>query len=94
MVMISTCSQKQGMCLFYVPLAKKEVFYMGNKSTEEYGVQFVDESTIEKFFGFKWKDMSLPFIGSGGGGSKFSNVVKGIKKMLGISGKKTGNDEL
>ena len=43
-VIVTTCSEKQGMCMYYMPLSEKEVFYMGNESTEEYGKQFGDSS--------------------------------------------------
>ncbi len=90
--MISTCSEKQGMCMYYVPLSKKEVFYMGNELTAEYGVQFADVSDVEKFFGLNFDNFSLPSFGFGG--AKFSNVFKGIKKLLGMSGTSSGKEEL
>lgn len=90
--MISTCSQKQGMCLYYVPLSKKEVFYMGNELTADYGVQFGHTSGVEKFFGMDVNNFSFPSFGIGG--TKFSNVFKGLKKLVGISGKSSGKEEL
>lgn len=93
-VMISTCSEKQGMCMYYVPLSKKEAFYVGNELTEEYGAQFVDQSAVEKFFGFSYDNLSFKLPSIGFGGTKFSNVFKGLKKLLGITGKTSGKEEL
>lgn len=94
-VLISTCSEKQGMCVYYVPLSEKKVFYMGHELTEEYGVQYAGASVLEKFLGTNFSDiMSLPSIGMIGGTTKFGNVFKGLKKMLGISGKTSGTEEL
>lgn len=76
------------MCMYYMPLSEKEVFYMGNESTEEYGKQFEDTSGIEKFLGFKFNEMTLPSVSIGG--TKFGNVFKGLKKLMGISGKASG----
>ena len=85
-VLVSTCSEKQGMCMYYMPLSKKEAFYMGNESTEEYGKQFAKTSAVEKFFGLEFSELSLPSIG----GTKFGNVFKGLKKLIGIGGKTYG----
>jgi hypothetical protein len=86
-VVISTCSEKQGMCMYYVPLSKKEVFYMGHELTEEYGVQFAATSSVEKFFGIDLDGMSF-------GGKTFANVYKGLKKLLRVSSKMSGKEEL
>eukprot|EP00984_Skeletonema_dohrnii_P003052 scaffold1024_cov118-Skeletonema_dohrnii-CCMP3373.AAC.6 len=91
-VMISTCSEKQGMCMYYVPLSEKEAFYIGNELTEEYAVQYAGASFVEKFLGLDFNDSPLPSFGIGG--TKVSNVFKGIKKLLGISSKTSGKEEL
>ena len=78
--------------MYYVPLSKKEVFYMGNELTEKYGAQFGDVSSVEKFFGLDFDKFSLPSVGIGG--TKLANVFKGLKKLLGISGKTSGKEEL
>ncbi len=87
-VIVATCSEKQGMCMYYMPLSEKEVFYMGNESTEEYGKQFEDSSGVEKFLGFKFNELSLPSVSISG--TKFGNVFKGLKKLMGIGGKASG----
>ena len=91
-VMISTCSEKQGMCMYYVPLSEKEAFYIGNELTEEYAAQYAGASFVEKFLGLDFNDSPLPSFGIGG--TKVSNVFKGIKKLLGISSKTSGKEEL
>jgi len=92
-VIISTCSGKQAMCVYFVPLSKKEGFYMGNELTAEYGLRFAGTSALEKFLGIDFKDLSLPSIGIGG--TKFGNVSRGLKKLMGfsISGKNAGKAE-
>ena len=80
--------------MYYVPLSKKEIFYVGNELTEKYGAQFVDKSAVEKFFGFSYDDFSFKLPSIGFGGTKFSNVFKGLKKLLGITGKTSGKEEL
>jgi hypothetical protein len=73
--------------MYYVPLSKKEVFYMGNELTEDYGAQFAGVSGVEKFFGIDFDKMSF-------GGTKFANVFKGLKKLLRISSTTSGKEEL
>ncbi|KAL7550849.1 hypothetical protein ACHAWF_014046 [Thalassiosira exigua] len=85
LVVVSTCSASQGMCTYYMPLSKRDKFYMGKETTEEYAKQFEGASM--------WEFMGVS-IGGGGewsiGGFNLGNVFRGAKRALGMGGNKKG----
>lgn len=76
-IVIATCSAKQKMCTYYMPLTKRDKFYMGKPITEEYAKEFVNLSQMQRM-GF---DFNLPGISI-----RFGNIGRGIKKALGMGG--------
>mmetsp|Transcript_39845 Transcript_39845/g.83761 ORF Transcript_39845/g.83761 Transcript_39845/m.83761 type:complete len:306 (-) Transcript_39845:94-1011(-) len=79
-VVIATCSAKQKMCTYYMPLSKRDKFYMGKPTTEEYAKQFENAGTME-FFGIEFDDHGVSFFGINVG-----NVFRGIKRAVGLGG--------
>lgn len=70
-VMIATCSAKQKMCTYYSPLTKRDEFFMGKKTTEEYVKEFSHVGVLERM-GF---DFDL------------GNVFQGLRRAMGYGGK-------
>ncbi|KAL7536045.1 hypothetical protein ACHAXR_006883 [Thalassiosira sp. AJA248-18] len=89
-VVIATCSAKQKMCTYYMPLTKRDKFFMGKTTTEEYAKDFDNVSMLERM-GIVFDD------GLSIGGINFGNVFRGVKKALGMGGSTTSekkSDEL
>jgi len=84
-ILISTCSAKQKMCTYYMPLAKRDKFYMGKQTTEVFAANF-DNATWLNMIGIEFdKDDALVI-----GGWHVRNVFRGIKKAVGLGGGRSG----
>ncbi|KAL3817076.1 hypothetical protein ACHAXA_000126 [Cyclostephanos tholiformis] len=84
-IVISTCSARQRMCTYYTPLEKRDEFFMGRKTTEEYAKEFVHAGILER--------IGIRFDGSWG--TYASDVFRGIKRAVGLGGGKVeGKSEL
>eukprot|EP00579_Thalassiosira_antarctica_P008677 CAMPEP_0201889628 /NCGR_PEP_ID=MMETSP0902-20130614/30446_1 /ASSEMBLY_ACC=CAM_ASM_000551 /TAXON_ID=420261 /ORGANISM="Thalassiosira antarctica, Strain CCMP982" /LENGTH=296 /DNA_ID=CAMNT_0048420265 /DNA_START=99 /DNA_END=989 /DNA_ORIENTATION=- len=76
-IVIATCSAKQKMCTYYMPLSKRDKFYMGKPITEEYAKEFDNLSQMQMMgFDFNVSGISI----------RVANVVRGMKKALGMGG--------
>jgi len=89
-VVISTCSAKQRMCTFYMPLTKQDKFYMGKPSTAEY---------LERFESYNWHErFGINFDKVAGltiFGISPAKVARGLGRMISFGGKGKGaGDEL
>jgi len=86
-IVIATCSAKQKMCTYYMPLSKRDKFYMGKTTTEEYAKDFENVGMLGR--------MGIEFGGDGSGptigGINLDNVFRGMKKALGLGGSSTKN---
>jgi len=80
-VIIATCSAKQKMCTYYMPLAKRDAFYMGKPTMEKYASTFDDASMLER--------MGVESFG----GINFGKVGRGIKRMLGMGGSSSSSSK-
>lgn len=47
-IIIANCSIKQGMCTYYMPLTKRDKFFLGKKTTEEYANEFNNMAVLER----------------------------------------------
>ncbi|KAL9189395.1 hypothetical protein ACHAXT_009070 [Thalassiosira profunda] len=86
-IIIATCSAKQQMCTYYMPLSKHDKFYMGHPTTAKYAEQFAGAGTLERW--------GIVFDGGGFslGGVNFGNVVRGLKRAVGLGGSRKGASE-
>mmetsp|Transcript_16500 Transcript_16500/g.37773 ORF Transcript_16500/g.37773 Transcript_16500/m.37773 type:complete len:384 (+) Transcript_16500:82-1233(+) len=89
-VVVSTCSAKQRMCTFYMPLTKQDKFYMGKPSTAEY---------LERFESYNWHErFGINFDKVAGltiFGISPAKVARGLGRMISFGGKGKGaGDEL
>lgn len=80
-IIIATCSAKQKMCTYYMPLAKRDAFYMGKPTMEQYASTFDNASMLERIGIESFK------------GINFGNVGRGIKRMLGMGGGSSSKEE-
>lgn len=81
-VVIATCSAAQKMCTYYMPLAKRDKFFMGKPITEEYAKEFNNSSWLQQWgIDFGSMDGGLTI-----GGINLRNVFKGIMKAVGLGG--------
>jgi len=83
-VVISTCSAKQQMCTYYMPLRKMKQFFLGNPAAEEYVASF-SESLTNNRVGVNWNNAV---------GINFNKVLKGLKRAVGNSGSVGKTSEL
>lgn len=75
------------MCTFYMPLAKRDNFFVGKYTAEEYAKQFDNNGFLERM----GMDIKLGKVG----GVDWDKVWRGLKKSVGLSGTATkGKDEL
>lgn len=75
-VVVVTCSFEQKMCTYYVPLAKRDKFFMGKPTTEEYAKEFANAGALERF-GITFDDTWVPYFG---------NVIRGLRRAVGLGG--------
>eukprot|EP00578_Thalassiosira_sp_NH16_P031844 CAMPEP_0181079684 /NCGR_PEP_ID=MMETSP1071-20121207/2161_1 /TAXON_ID=35127 /ORGANISM="Thalassiosira sp., Strain NH16" /LENGTH=309 /DNA_ID=CAMNT_0023161103 /DNA_START=103 /DNA_END=1032 /DNA_ORIENTATION=+ len=87
-IVITTCSAKQKMCTYYMPLTKRDKFYMGKTKTEEYAKNF-EHAGMMKRMGVVFDGEALTI-----GGINMGNVLRGVKRALGLGGalKKSASD--
>eukprot|EP00970_Alexandrium_tamarense_P001347 scaffold139_cov199-Alexandrium_tamarense.AAC.27 len=89
-IIISTCSINQSMCTFYMPLTKRNKFFLGKQTAEEYAQTFHSVGFFEKM-GIDFTEFSNVKVG----GINFSNVLTGAKRALGMGAANTaGKSEL
>ena len=86
-IIISTCSEKQSMCTFYMPLTKQDKFYVGEMNTEEYANSF------DKNAGFLY-NMGVEINLGKVRGVDLGNVWRGAKKAMGLNVSSKKKDEL
>ncbi|KAL3803490.1 hypothetical protein HJC23_014038 [Cyclotella cryptica] len=89
-IIISTCSETENMCTFYMPLSKVDKFYVGKPTAAEYAKRFDKDMGFLEKIGIDTAAFSTRKIP----GVDLSNVWRGSKKALGLKDFSKGKEEL